>query len=189
MGNASLVLRPRSTEAASSRSLGTANYAGRAAKEEQVPLVLSDTIMTMSWKVGTWLGVLGLAWLTPTAAHAGDLIPGLKIDAGVNAWFKIYTPQKMAMKNLAPWYTYFPYDPAMMGPPPGNRYPTWPSPYPPPQPTTMTPQAANGQRPLSAPPRSPQGPVSGQVAGAWQAPPVQPVSYLHTPVPSYWFAR
>jgi hypothetical protein len=151
--------------------------------------------MAMSWKAGCWLGVLGLAGLAlqPAQAFGDGLLPGVKIDAGVNAWFKIYTPQNVAMKNLAPWYTYFPYDPAMMGPPAANMYPTWPNPFPPPQalpaPQKMMGPAGNGQTIYPGQPQSPPGRPQGQVAGHWQAPPVQPVGYFHSPVPSYWFAR
>lgn len=143
--------------------------------------------MAMPWKAVCWLSVTGLAWLNAAPAQADGLIPGVKIDAGVNAWFKIYTPQKMYLKGLAPWYTYFPYDPAMMGPPPGSRYPNWPNPVPPPQPPgapPIMPPAESGQAP-----RSPLVPNPGQTANAWQAPAMQPVGYFHTPVPSYWFAR
>jgi hypothetical protein len=147
-------------------------------------LFVGYNLMALSWKAGWPLAVLVWAFSSPHAARAGDNLP-LKIDAGFNAWFKIYTPQKMYLNNLAPWYTYFPADPAMTAPPRGTAYPTWPSPFPPPrlappQPRLMTPPD-RGQ--------APPAPRPGQTAVFRQPEAVQPVGYFCTTPPSYWFVR
>lgn len=123
------------------------------------------------------------------------IIPPVKIDAGFKAWFKIYTPQKMHMKNLAPWYTYFPYDPRLMAPPQASVYPTWPQPFPP-----VAPQgpAAPGQDRKMPPADSNLGwaPATPQAAptppGPLAGPQLQPVSYYggsFLGVPGYWYGR
>ena len=130
-----------------------------------------------------------LAWASPAHAFGEKLVPNVKIDAGFNAWFKVYTPQKEAMKNLAPWYTYFPYDPALMSPPQRAPFPTWPTQFPPAghQGTQQNMQAA--PRMGAYPPNTPVPAQPGQVAGTLQTPVVLPVGYYGTNVPTYWFGR
>jgi hypothetical protein len=81
--------------------------------------------------------------------------------------FDIETNDSQLYKNLAPWYTYFPYDPyAQTSATP--RFPTWPSTWPP----TGAPKG--GAAPMTYRPAP---------ANAWQ-----PVSYQYA-APSYWYGR
>lgn len=144
--------------------------------------------MAKHWKVLCCTGVLSLAWaLTPSVQAEGILskcIPNVKIDAGVNAWFKIHTPNKAHLKQLAPWYSYFPYDPSVMGPQTGTIYPNWPQPFPPaPQDPKMSP-ANTGPNSGHAPPARPR-PIAANFASQ-----VQPAGFYSTSyMPGYWHAR
>ena len=90
--------------------------------------------------------------------------------------FDIETPEDDLYRNLAPWYTYFPYDPRSQhhhAPPP---YPSWPATWPP------APTPVPTSRPTPTPINAPRGwqTVSHQYA--------VPVSYQYA-VPYYWYQR
>jgi hypothetical protein len=145
--------------------------------------------MIKNWKAACWLGVLGVAWLTPHSAHGWDSFsPKGKIATKVCTWIEVYH-----MKRLTPWYAYFPSDPTMMDASPGNAYPTWPGSFPPPQAPwagqhVMVP-AGDSLGFYQDYPAIPAGQFSAPAAGYGPAPGFQPVSNSRTSAPSYWFAR
>jgi hypothetical protein len=152
--------------------------------------LLRITTMSLPWKAGCWLGLIGLACISSPTRALGDNCP-LKIDVGVKAWFHVDSTYQQMLQNVAPWYTYFPYDPAVMGAPLGNTYPTWPSSSPPPPnlPAPRPAAASTGASPTYLPALTPdrQSPTSQRTGPG----PVQavPVSFGTSPVPSYWFPR
>lgn len=77
-------------------------------------------------------------------------------------------------KNLAPWYTYFPYDPHANAPQ-ATHFPAWPSTWPPAPPKK---DATGGSTPMGAMNYDPRRAMTG-----WQ-----PVSYSYA-VPYYWYGR
>jgi hypothetical protein len=140
--------------------------------------------MARFWKTACWLGVFGLAWLAPQSAQAWgncSIPPPCEWIRGIMICNKTCCLPPY-LQNLAPWYTYFPADTTVMGPPPGSMYPTWPS-YP------LSPQPGPALGQTMSYPTYPQGQPQGQTVGNWQAPVYQPVGYPGTSVPSYWFAR
>ncbi len=147
--------------------------------------------MAKLWKTPCWLGLAGLAWCLahqPAQAFGERILPpGVTIDAGFNAWFKVYTPYKVSMKNLAPWYTYFPADPSLRGPPAASPYPNWPTPFPP-APTPIPNMAPRANPGSGGPPPNPQAAPAPPIA-SMGSPLVQPVSYYGNAVPSYWYGR
>jgi hypothetical protein len=123
--------------------------------------------MAKLWKAGCWLGALTGAWLTVPSVQAGcDYCPP---EMRVGDILKpLCNCHGAHMQNLAPWYMYFPVQSACMEPSASAMYPTWPSSFPPPQPSPAWQHAM---------------PTSGYAPG------VQPVSIFRTSMPSYWFAR
>jgi hypothetical protein len=119
--------------------------------------------MALSWKAGCWLAVLSLICLpAPTAQAHGDWLRPLRWPGDIGNWLSHTCPPDVYTQNLAPWYTYFPSDPAMSFPAAGPVYPTWPSSFTPP-PISSGPQI---YMPTSIP---------GQNS--------------NMSIPSYWFAR
>jgi hypothetical protein len=134
-----------------------------------------------------WLALLGLAWaLAPTSAQAwGEKTHPVKIDAGIDFRFNVYTVPNVVPR--APWYTYFPYDPHLMAPPPGSHYPTWPNPFPPRDASTPPSPPSQGGVPPSPNDYTPLTPRRPSIAATTHA--LQPVSYSAFQTPSYWYGR
>src|SRR5207244_4441696 len=115
----------------------------------------------------------------PSAARADaplqlPCLPPFRVDAGVNAYFRLSYPGPQT--PMPPWYTYFPYDAYFQTPPPtGYNFPNW---APPPMTSSFAPHGA---------------PQYG--APVFQAPPpnqvpshaVRPVGYYYQQAPSYWY--
>lgn len=106
------------------------------------------------------LGLFGV----PSRAQAWFHVHPYRVDAGFKIWFNIQPlgPQV----QLAPWYTYFPYEAHFQTPAPMGYYPQWPN----------APAAGMYQPPQ--PQFAPHAPS-----------PVRPASYYYSPAPSYWYGR
>jgi hypothetical protein len=115
--------------------------------------------------------LVGMAALAPTQAHADGwfpfCFPPYRIEAGVNAYFRVVP---LDPPNLAPWYTYWPYEAHFQTPTPPGPFPYWPGPQYAPSGPSMpmpTPSATSG---MVSPP------MGFQAAGYSQA-------------PRYWYTR
>lgn len=129
----------------------------------------------------TWLACASLAWaFARQSAHAGDGSYPIKIDAGFKFHFNITSAQDA--KPQAPWYTYFPYDPNLMAPPPSAPHRTWPGP----QPSKATkPSGMSVPMPnYYTPPFTRPAPIAADAM-----PFLQPVGYSTFQTPSYWYGR
>jgi hypothetical protein len=100
--------------------------------------------------------------------------------------FDVELTDQTPYKKLAPWYTYFPYDPHVHGP--TTHFPTWPTPFPP-APAKKDAMSPGGPAaPMAWYP--PYRTVSWQPAACYPAPAypsaIQPVYFQ---APSYWYGR
>jgi hypothetical protein len=117
----------------------------------------------------------------PTTARADaplqlPCLPPFRVDAGVNAYFKLSYPGPQI--PLPPWYTYFPYDAYFQTPPPtGYQFPNW---APPPMTSSYVPHFGPSHAP---------SPFPGPPPGAIQPTAVRPVGYYYQQAPSYWYGR
>jgi hypothetical protein len=134
---------------------------------------------------------LVIASLVVSAAvvPSADANPPVKIDFVFR--FDVELASQYPWKNLAPWYTYFPYDPHVHGQAP--QYPSWPRTWPP---TAPAPKDAMGRMmvpmlpPMLPPPTRP-APGTGPIAYRPMAA-LTPVSYaqpVYYGAPSYWYGR
>ncbi|MFO0967646.1 MAG: hypothetical protein U0793_18960 [Gemmataceae bacterium] len=106
---------------------------------------------------------LALALLVVASADVPSADANPPFTVNFTFRFDVECPQDAMFQNLAPWYTYFPYDPRVA--PRAPAFPSWPSTWPPTAPATPTPTPT---------------PVS---ARGWQT-----VSYQQG-VPYYWYQR
>jgi hypothetical protein len=89
--------------------------------------------MLLGRKTRWLLTLLGLAWFGGETAYARGFLrhcihwPSMRWDCG-----QLIVGEQPWAGNLAPWWTYFPYDPNIVNPP-VSVYPTWPSQFPPAQ--------------------------------------------------------
>lgn len=127
------------------------------------------------------LPFLALAVLLFSNAAAYANHPPVTVDFTFR--FDVEIGNQQHYKSLAPWYTYFPYDPNIHGRAP--HFPTWP-------PTSPTGAPAPGPTgrvpgPMLPPPGAPASRVTWQP----QQPMVTPVSYspVYYGAPSYWYGR
>jgi hypothetical protein len=116
--------------------------------------------------------LVGLAVLGPAQARADGwcpffCIPPYRVECGLNAYFRVVPIEQ---GNLAPWYTYWPYEAQMMSAGPFGHYPFW-----------------NGQQGAPAVPTMPM-PRPSQPNGMANPPSgYQPAGY--TQAPNYWYTR
>jgi hypothetical protein len=119
--------------------------------------------------------LVGLALLGPTQARADGwgpfCLPPYRIEAGINAYFRVVP---LEPNNLAPWYTYWPYEAHLMTATPTSQYPYWPAqPYVP----DGGPAGPTMQMPTPSPTSGLGNPPTGY----------QPAGFVQAP--SYWYAR
>ncbi|MCI0378127.1 MAG: hypothetical protein L0215_10995 [Gemmataceae bacterium] len=124
------------------------------------------------------LVLLGMAWLGAGAAQATGFKlrhciqwPSVRCDG----WHIIVGEQPWA-GNLAPWWTYFPYDPRIVNQP-ASVYPTWPSQFPP----------AQAER-IASPQMAPRFPPNPTPMPAY-APANPGPAFGGGPVPNFYFDR
>jgi hypothetical protein len=139
--------------------------------------------MKTLWQAIYCLGVFGVAWLATPSAHAHGELEAIRAKAAA------FCARYHAMHEKTPWYSYFPGgDGGMMEPHAGGAtFPTWPSPFPPPQSSWADQQMMHpsGVAGFASPPTA--GESFGQSFGP--APFALPVGNSRTSVPSYWYAR
>lgn len=121
---------------------------------------------------------------------AGSDVPsasadGLPVRVDFTIRFDVDFDNRPTYKNLAPWYSYFPYDPHIHGRAP--QYPSWPQTWPPVAPMPRKTTAAAPIPPATRIGYQPM-PTAVQPASWSQAvnPPAPLMSYQ---VPSYWYGR
>jgi hypothetical protein len=116
--------------------------------------------------------LVGLAVLGPAQARADGwfpfCLPPYRIEAGANAYFRIVP---LEPSNLAPWYTYWPYEAHMQTLAPPGNYPYWPGQQ----------YDPNGGPTMQMPTPSPSSGLGNPPTG------YQPAGYSQAP--SYWYAR
>jgi hypothetical protein len=134
-----------------------------------------------------WFGMLGLVWLGAIGqaqAQAWDKAP-VKVNTKFEFRIEVTTKPQFAPPT-APWYAYFPADARLLPSMQTTPYPTWPAPFPPQgPPPNPIPNAPKSMGTAAAPP----GPMLTQY---WpnhynNASNVQPIGYVPSQVPSYWY--
>jgi hypothetical protein len=86
-------------------------------------------------------------------------------------------------RPTAPWYAYFPADPNMQPSPQATPFPPWPMQFPPPAPPADALQKQNAQTQRAT------GPMQTSYGSAYSTYPVQPVGFVPTQAPSYWYQQ
>jgi hypothetical protein len=120
--------------------------------------------------------LLALSFIAaPSLAHA-ELLPPVKVDAGVGFHFNSHVGQSKFGCVAGPWYTYFPYNAYFQSPAPVYGWPYFPS------------AAAVPAPPPQTGPRMPQTPQQNNQSMYYQSRDIQPVNY-QAPAPSYWYGR
>ncbi len=132
-----------------------------------------------------WLGVLGLMCLiTSGEVHAWERPP-----VKVNTVFQFRVEVKFGpeiQRPTAPWYAYFPADPRSQMSPQTSPYPPWPTQFPPQgQPPGSTNEAPKQGRAPQTPPNSML--TQHRTGYSTYGTSIQPVGYVPTQVPSYWY--
>jgi hypothetical protein len=126
--------------------------------------------------------LIGLMWLAVSKSGQAWERPPVK----VNTQFQFHIEVKVGPQfpqPSAPWYSYFPADARMTPPLQSSPYPTWPTAFPPPAPSTD--KALQG-RAVAAP-----GPMLTQQWPTYytQASNIQPAGFVPAQVPSYWYQQ
>lgn len=115
-----------------------------------------------------------LTSVSPSTTRANDF--PVRLDFTFR--FDVDVGNRPQYKNLAPWYSYFPYDPHIHGR--AQQFPNWPQTWPPVAP--MPKKAALTPAP-TATPVSYRPTYSAVQPASWS----QPAGYY--PAPSYWYGR
>jgi hypothetical protein len=131
-----------------------------------------------------WLAALSLAG-TPLVARAQ--FGGPPVDVDFVFRFNVRVRDDGAqMKNTAPWYSYFPYDPRLQSQQPGSPFPHWPQQFPPAE-QNAAPQGQS-MRPTQANPGLVWNGNTNQYP-SYSYPNLQLVAYPFGQAPSYWYGR
>ena len=129
-----------------------------------------------------WLAALSLAGM-PLVAHAQGGGPPVDVDFVFRFNVRVGDNGKQ-MKNAAPWYSYFPYDPRLQSQQPGSPFPHWPQQFPPAEQNN----AGQNQSMQSAQP-APGMVWNGAPNQLPSYPNLQLVAYPFGQAPSYWYGR
>jgi len=152
------------------------------------PQAQGNIMRTPSLKL--WLAALSLAG-TPVVARAQSGGPPVDVDFVFRFNVRVGDNGKQ-MKNAAPWYSYFPYDPRLQSQAPGSPFPHWPTQFPPSEQNTAGQNQTSRQAPQNQPTQHQPGPGLVWHANPNQTssyPNLQLVAYPNGQAPSYWYGR
>jgi len=133
-----------------------------------------------------WLGYFGLVCLSLTGNAQAWERPPVRVNTKVEFHFDVKVGPDFR-RPTAPWYAYFPVDPRLSPSPQTSPYPPWLASIPP---ASLPPVAAKDTQRPSA---NMVVPITA-LSQPWLSPGshgtnLQPVSYVPTQVPSYWYPR
>ena len=129
-----------------------------------------------------WFALLGLAWLGSIGQGQAWERPPMKVNTVFQFDVVVKVGPDLA-RPTAPWYTYFPADARFTPPPQMSPFPPFPNAFPPQN--VPVPQPQRQLRFSNMPP----APMVTQAWPSHYGNGVQPVGYVPTQAPSYWYAN